>query len=339
MSPVEQPAVALAAMLDGFRLPQCIHVACALGIPDLVPDVPDHAASATEALARAAGVQPGPLRRLLRALSTAGVFMPAPPDSWRHSPMSRPLRRDAPEGLHARAMALGALAWAPWGQLEGAVRTGAPAFDAVFGTPLFEHLSTHPELGALFGQTMSSWTQRTASDVLSVFSFDDYAHVADLGGGHGILLDAVLSATPSLRATLLDRPEVIDLGAPALRPDNAGRCTLQALDMFDDPLPHADAYVLSWVLHDWEDDACVTLLSACLKSNPAADLVVIEMLLEEPELGPAAAWFDLEMLVQTGGRERTRAEYQALFARAGRRNLQVHVTGGTHAVLCSRGRG
>ncbi len=322
----------MARMLDGFRLPQCIYVACALGLPDLVPE----AGITTEALARVAQASSDALHRLLRALSTAGVFATAAEGVWTHTPTSRTLRRNASEGLHARAMALGELAWSPWGALEGTIRTGVPAFETVFGRPLFEHLQQHREQAELFGQTMSSWTRRTAADVLATFSFD-YDHLVDVGGGHGVLLDAILTASPSLRATLVDRPEVIAQGAPELQTAHATRCALEACDIFADPLPAADAYVLSWILHDWDANACATVLSRCLQSNPDADLVVIEMLLDEPRLGPAAAWFDLEMLVQTGGRERTRAEYQRIFEDAGRDNMQVHLTAGTHAVLCSHG--
>jgi len=331
MTKQDDPAAQLATMLDGFRIPQCLYVACQLGLAALVP--PE--GLETDALAQLANVHPDSLRRLLRALATVGVFRPTGDDGWAHTDASEALDPEHASGLHDRAIGLGSLAWASWGGLLGAVQSGTPAFDSVHGAPFFDVLQARPELAAAFGRTMSSWTRQTARDVIATFSFDAYGHVADIGGGHGILLDAVLAASPNVRGTLVDRPEVIATDAPALGDAQRPRATLCALDAFSDPLPCADAYLLSWILHDWEDDQCIQLLSRCIQANPRADIVVVEMLLDGP--GPAATWFDLEMLVQTGGRERTTAAFQALFRAAGREEAEVRHTPGTHAVLCSRG--
>jgi len=327
----EAPAQHVAQMLDGFRAPQCIHVVCALGLPDLVPA----RGIDTPTLAERAQANADALHRLLTALSTVGIFARDADGQWQHTDASRTLTRDHESGLHDRAMGLGTLAWASWGALLNAVRTGTPAFDTVHGAPFFDYLQQHTEHAEAFGRTMSSWTRQTARAVVEVHDFDAYAHVVDIGGGHGILLDAVLERAPSLRATLCDRPEVIATDAPALRHAHRPRCDLVALDAFNDPFPPADAYLLSWILHDWNDDDCVALLSRCLAANPAADIIVIEMLVDGPT--PAAAWFDLEMLVQTGGRERTRAQYEALFTRVGRTAPRCVPTAGTHAVLHSPG--
>ncbi len=331
MTDEHDPAAQLAIMLDGFRIPQCLSVACQLGLAALIPP----GGLETEALAQLANVEPDPLRRLLRALATVGVFRPTADDAWTHTPASEALDPAHPAGLHDRAIGLGALAWASWGGLLGSVQTGRPAFDTVHGAPFFEHLQAQPELAAAFGRTMSSWTRQTAQHVTATFDFANYPHIADIGGGHGILLDAILRAAPNAHATLIDRPEVIATQAPAMDDAQRSRLTLRALDIFTDPLPAADAYVLSWILHDWDDDRCVALLSRCVAANPHADIVVVEMLLDGPS--PAATWFDLEMLVQTGGRERTTAQFQALFQRAGRGTVEVTPTPGTRVVLCSRG--
>ncbi len=333
MSSDADPAFAIAGMLDGFRLPQCIYVACALGLPDLIPD---HGIDTLD-LARRADAQPEPLRRLLRALSTAGIFAQMSGDAWRHSELSPALKKDHPSGLNDRAVGLGTLAWASWGALLTSLRTGETAFDAVHGASFFEHLQAHPDQAAAFGRVMSSWTRRTAADVTEAVDFSGYQTLVDVGGGHGVLLDAVLTAAPALHGILVDRPEVIDAGAPAVDPARAGRLQLVRADAFADPLPRGDAYVLSWILHDWDDAQCTTLLRRCLDANPNADLIVVEMLLDTDDPRHAATWFDLEMLVQTGGRERSSAEYGALFEAAGRPAPEVITTAGTHAVLRSRG--
>ena len=319
------------SMLDGFRVPQCIHTVCTLGLPD---DVPNEGID-TSALARISGTEEGALRRLLRALSSVGIFETDGADRWQHTAGSRALRKDHPSGLHDRAIGLGALAWASWGQLAHSIRTGRPAFDAVHGAPFFAVLQRHPPYAEAFGRTMSSWTRQTARDVLDAFSFAGIEHLVDIGGGHGIMLDAILAATPAMRATLIDRPEVIEAAAPALQDPQRSRCKLVALDAFADPIPAADAYLLSWILHDWDDHQCVDLLARCVRSNTNARIIVVEMLLDHPTASTAATWFDLEMLVQTGGRERTLAEYADLFARAGRPGLDCTHTRGTHSVLVS----
>ena len=330
MTTQNDPAAQLATMLDGFRMPQCLYVACQLNLSALIP--PE--GLALEPLAQLANVRPDPLRRLLRALATVGVFR-LTEDLWTHTPASEALAPEHPAGLHDRAIGLGSLAWASWGGLLGTIQTGTPAFDTVHGAPLFEFLQGQPALAEAFGRTMSSWTRQTAKDVVTTIAFYAYGHVADIGGGHGILLDAILAAAPHVRGTLVDRPEVIATNAPAMGDPQRSRLTLSPLDAFNDPLPSADAYILSWILHDWDDDRCVELLTRCVQANPRADIVVVEMLLDGPS--PAATWFDLEMLVQTGGRERTTDEFQALFHSAGRGPAEVSHTPGTHAVLCSRG--
>lgn len=322
----------ISRLLDGFRAPQCIYAACRLGVPEALGDdgcTPDELAAATGADANA-------VHRLLRALATLGLFE-FDGARWRHSEASRALEPDHPSRLHDRAIGLGTLAWASWGGLTDAMRTGRPAFDAVHGAAFFDYLQAHPEQAAAFGRTMSSWTAQTAKDVVAAFDFAGIAHLVDVGGGHGVMLDTILAAHTSMRATLVDRPEVIDTGAPSLHGASRERTTLIALDAFTDPLPLADAYLLSWILHDWDDDQCVELLSRCTAANPAASIIVVELVVSESEQAIPATWFDLEMLVQTGGRERSQAEFDALFARAGRNAPTYTPTGGTHTVLCSSG--
>lgn len=327
------PEVArIAGVLDGFRAPQCIHVACRLGIATHL----DRGRMTTKELAAVTASDPDALHRLLRALATLGLFT-FDGHHWRHSDASRALRPEHPSRLHDRAIGLGTLAWDSWGGLEDAVRTGAPAFDAVHGAPFFEYLERRPDHAAAFGRTMSSWTAQTARDVVATHDFDGVGHLVDVGGGHGIMLDTILNAHPSMRATLVDRPEVINTGAPALDTSTRARTTLLALDVFRGPLPSADAYLLSWILHDWEDRQCVDLLTRCTSANPAASVVVVELVVSDSEESTAAQWFDLEMLVQTGGRERTRPEFEALFERAQRAAPSFARTPGTHTVLCSPG--
>lgn len=327
-----QAAEHIAGLLDGFRAPQCIHVACRLGIAERL----EGGGMSAEELAAATASNADALHRLLRALATLGLFA-FDGQKWHHSEGSHALLPGHPSRLHDRAIGLGTLAWKSWGRLEDSVRTGAPAFDTVHGASFFEYLEQRPDHAAAFGRTMSSWTAQTARDVVATHGFEGIVHLADIGGGHGIMLDTILNAHEHMRGTLIDRPEVIATGAPALGANTRTRTTLLALDAFHDTLPAADAYLLSWILHDWEDEQCVDLLARCTSANPAAPVIVIELVVSDDDGSAAARWFDLEMLVQTGGRERTQAEFEALFERAGRAAPSFAHTPGTHTVICSPG--
>ena len=331
----------LSARLDGFWYSQVVHVAASLGLADAIGDEP----VSTERLAERVGLQPDPLRRLMRALAAIDVFAPAPSeaeasaevDAWQHTEQSRLLRDDSPTQLGARAIALGALAWAPWGRLEQALTTGEPSFDAVFGAPFFDHLAANPALAATFGRTMTSFTRLTSEAVASVARPGAAARVVDLGGGHGMMAQALLRRFPELEVTILDRPEVIERGAPAVAEAERARLRLVVGDLFEPAsLPRADIYSLSWILHDWDDERCRQILAGCRERlEPGGQLWIVELLTGTHE--PAfARFFDLEMLVQTGGRERTLAEFERLLASAGFRLVERIQTAAPQSLLVAQ---
>ena len=320
----------LSAAMDGFRLSQCIAAVARLGLADAVTGTP----ITSSALAARVGANADALHRFLRAVASEGIFASTNNGAWTHTPMSRLLARAHPSAFAARAVALGSLAWGPWGELLHSIETGEPAFDRVHGQPFFAHLQAHPALADGFGKAMTSFTRATAQAVVDAVDLSAARHVVDVGGGHGVLLDALLQAHPSLRASLVDRPEVIARGAPQLRKSFAPRCALVAADFFKDRLPSADTYTLSWILHDWDDDLCIRLLRQCADAMVSGSkLLVVEMIIEPGDAPSPAKMFDLEMLVQTGGRERTEAEYAALLETSGltlRRRIQTQAP---HSVL------
>lgn len=323
----------LAELMDGFRLSQCIHVAAQLRLADALDD----SSRSTEELAHRVEANPDALRRLLRALSSFGVFQRSGADGWENSSMSRLLRTADPSAMADRASTLGTLAWAPWGALLHSVRTGAPAFDHVFDQPFFAHLAEHPEQAASFGRTMTSFTRQTAEAVVAAHDFSAYRHIVDIGGGHGVMLDVLLSRHADARATLVDRPEVVATGAPELRDEVRHRCELVAADFFRDELPSTDAYLLSWILHDWGEDDCVRLLQRCAQAmSITADLIIVEMVIDDDVAPGAAKMFDLEMLVQTGGKERSLDQFREIISAAGLQLTACRPTQGPHSVLVCR---
>lgn len=319
-----QAIASLGAMLDGFRLSQCLATVARLGIADAIDDGPDGTAHAV--IAARVEADPDALRRVLDALAAHGVFEAVADEGstatvvWRHCERSRLLRSDHPAALGHRARVLGELAWPAWGALDHCVRSGRPAFDEVFGMPLFAHLGAHPRSGEAFGRAMTSFTRMTAGAFAEAVDLDGISHIVDVGGGDGVFVSRLLQSRAQLQATIVDRPEVVSRGAPAVGAPLRSRLTLTAADFHEEPLPRADACLLSWVLHDWDDDTCVAVLRRCAQAvGPRGRVFVVEMLLAAGEDGRPALMFDLEMLVQTGGRERTRAQYEALCAAAGLR--------------------
>jgi len=323
-------AARLSAAMDGFRLSQCIAAVARLGLADAIQDTP----KTSSELAADVGADADALHRFMRALASEGLFASAKKDGWVHTPMSRLLRRADPSAFAHRAMALGSLAWGPWGELQHSIETGQPAFDQVHKQPFFAYLQANPALAEGFGKAMTSFTRATAEAVVAAYDLSRARHIVDIGGGHGVLLDVVLCAHPTVHATLVDRPEVIAQGAPQLREGAASRCTLVAADFFEDPLPAADTYVLSWIVHDWGDEECIRLLRRCASAmSPDSELLIVEMIIEPGDAPSPAKMFDLEMLVQTGGRERTAAEYAALLGAGGLTLSRRVDTQAPHSVL------
>ena len=222
-------------------------------------------------------------------------------------------------------------AWQIWSRLDEAVRTGESVFPGLFGKSLFAHLhEDEPELGALFDQAMSASGALTAKAVAEHLALPADGTVADVGGGRGTLLKALLERHEGLRGVLFDLPEVIDRADPALSGNGplAQRCRLVAGDAHADVPVKADVYLLKGVLHMWRDDTAVAVLRAIAAGAPAgARIVLVEQLLDASRAPEIVTTMNLLMLVSQGGRERTGEEFRDLFERAGLEFRSITGTG------------
>jgi hypothetical protein len=199
------------------------------------------------------------------------------------------------------------------------IQTGEPAFAHRFGMGPFPYFMQNPEADRIFNEAMIGYTHQVANAVVGVYDFSAFGAVADVGGGYGTLLAAILQSNPSARGILFDVPHVIDAAQGFLKTTGvADRCTGVAGDFFTAVPAGADAYVLSQILHDWEDEQCLTILKHTRQVTPKhGKLLVVELVIppgNEPFFGK---WLDLHMLAIPGGRERTEAEYSTLFRDAG----------------------
>jgi hypothetical protein len=296
-------------LINGYQVSQAIHVAAALGVADQLAD----GARDAEDLAAATSAHAPALYRLLRALAAVGVLHEDADHRFSLTPLGEGLRGDAPGSSAAWAAFIGrSYHWSAWSQLLHSVRTGENAFAAVHGVDVWTYRAEHPEESEIFDAAMTALASRVAAAVLDAYDFGRFEVVADIGGSRGALLAAILARHPHLRGVLFDRPAVVagvDLGE---------RCRVDGGSFFEDVPGDADAYILKSVLHDWEDEPAVAILRTIRRAAPeGAAVLIVERRLGPPNAEPLAKLSDLNMLVATGGRERTREEYARLLEAAG----------------------
>lgn len=298
-------------LATGYWASRCLHVIADIGVADHIDEQPEH----PEALASKVGAHPQALARVLRALAAHGVFEEVA-GRFRHTAASRLLRSDHPQSQRAFIRMIGMPAhWDAYGKLEHSVRTGESAMARITPGGTFQYFATHPEEAGLFDEAMTAKSHEQIANVLGAYDFSAFKRIADIGGGRGHLLRAVLASNPGLAGVLFDLPHVIETLASSPTSD---RLTLQAGSFFTDALPACDGYLLMNVIHDWGDSEATAILSAVRRAAPAnARVLLLEMLMPEAPGPHPAKFLDIEMLVMTsGGRERSRAEFERLLEAA-----------------------
>jgi len=316
-------------LINGFQVSQAIFAAAALGLANLMRD----GARTSDELAAATGTVPGALYRLMRTLAAVGVFRESDEGTFALTERGEYLRDDI-AGTHAPMARLFGRPhyWQAWSGLLHSTRTGQTGFDHVLGCGVWEYRRRHPEETGIFDRAMAAGTERYGETLLEAFDFSRFAHLVDVGGGDGMLLAKILGVHPHMRGTLFDQPHVIAGVVPP--PALADRCALQAGDFFATVPEGADCYLLKWILHDWDDAASVAILRTVRRAmKPASKLLVVEHVVGPPNTAPEGKLLDLMMLVITGGRERTRDEFSALFASAGFRLTETVQTSTLLSVL------
>ena len=322
------PALLLRRLIGSYRITHAIKAAAQLGIADHFGERPQGACELAERLK----VNPQALYRLLRTLVGIGLLADAGDRMFTLTPVGACLRRDAPDGMRAWALCEGAEYYqGAWMNLPHAVETGETAFEQTHGETFYQHLARHPETGHGFSQAMLDYARLIAKAVVAGYDFAGVQRVVDIGGSHGHLLSAILQANPTVNGVLFDRPAVVERAGERLRGAGlAGRAELVAGDFFESLPEGGDLYILSRILMDYDDDASVRLLQNCRRAmRPGGRVLIVQLLMPEQGDNAAreqlfeAAVSDLNMLVLTGGRERTEGEYRALLARAGFRLSRV----------------
>lgn len=310
---------ASSAMLDmmvGTWVSRAIYAAAELGIADLLKDGPR---SYSDIAARIGASEDGAYR-LLRALAGIGVLTETEGRTFALAARGACLRSDVPGSLRDYARFLGHdLVWQPWGHLVDSIRSGTPAFDAAFGMPIFDYARSHPDAAAAFNAGMTSLSAIETLGVVNAYDFSGIRTLVDVGGGQGWLLASILKAHSSMRGVLFELPHVVESARALLnREAVSDRCDTASGDCFAAVPNGGDAYIMKRVLHDWDDERSIRILQNCRKAmNPGGRVLVVEVVVGSPDSSMFATCLDLQMLVMTGGRERTVKEFQALFEASG----------------------
>jgi hypothetical protein len=325
------PHQQLDQMITGYWISQAIYAAAKFGIADHLKDGPKSVAE----LARATSANPDALYRLLRALASVGIFAEGESHRFSLTPLAEPLRSDVAGSKRALALMSGDEQFRAWAEIDYSIRTGKIAFDQVFGEPVFDYLGHHPDKARIFDAAMVGIHGRETSAVLSAYDFSRIGVVADIGGGNGSQITELLQKHPRMKGILFDLPHVIERAKERIHTAGlAERCTMVAGSFFDAMPEGADAYILRHIIHDWDEEKCLTILHNCHSAMPTGGkLLVIESVIPPGNEPFHGKFLDLVMLLIPGGKERTASEYRALFEQAGFELTRIVPTGSEVSIV------
>ncbi len=300
-------------LIFGEFVSKALTVAAQLDIAELLSRGPLR----VEQLASQAKVDSDALYRLLRALASVGVFQESEKRSFANSDLSNLLRNNSMKEL--ALFLCGPAMWTAWNDLEYSVRTGRSAFEKVHGSHPFAHMKSEPEFAAVFNAAMTGLSAQELGAIHAKYDFSPFSTLVDVAGGCGALLTSCLERNPSQHGVLFDRSIVIEEARPSI--DAAGvadRCKLVAGNFFESVPEGGDAYMMKYILHDWNDDEALTILRNIHKAaRPGARLLIMDPVIRPENAPDLGKFMDLQMLVFYGtGRERTLQELKELLAAA-----------------------
>jgi hypothetical protein len=319
------PPFALFRMVTGYYVSRAIYVAARLGIADLLAE----GRRSHDELAKATGAHADSLRRVLRLLASAGVFIEEDDGKFALTPIGACLRSDVPGSMRAAALLFGGITQQAWGDLLHSVETGESAFRRVFGMDSFDYMAEHPDEAANFDAAMAGFTKHIAIAVVAAYDFSPFRRIVDVGGGNGALLAGILRANPTLTGIVFELPDVaIRTREQIHKLGLAGRCEIVGGDFFKEVPSGGDAYLLKHVIHDWNDHRATEILRTCRRAMGAeAKLLLVEGIypprIDQSDESRGAAANDVNMLVCTGGRQRSEAEFRTLYDAAGLRLTRI----------------
>lgn len=319
----EQPPL-LFQMASAYWISQAIHAAAKLGIADVLSDGP----KSVDEIANAVEADAASLRRLLRVLSMLNVCRITKSEQVELTRQGKALQSGVSGSLRAMVLTLGELHYKAWGHLCESVQTGHPGFWNVFGSPMFDFLERNSNAGEIFNLAMTDFSAFVAHALLFSYDFSGIKSLVDVGGGYGKLLTSILEVYPCLQGVLVDLPGVIDAANEYIQAHTCrDRCAGLAGDFLKSLPRGGDLYLLSGVIHDWNDEGAERILRNCRTAmRPGGKVLVVECIVPKGNEPSFSKLLDLNMMVMTGGRERTEQEFRELFCAAGLRLKRLFPT-------------
>ena len=305
----------LQKIIYGFCASQCLYVAASLGIADRIGD---SSCSAAE-IADFTQAHPASVQRLLLALTNIGILDHDEQGSYRMTTMGSLLRSDAKGSRKAEILhMLQPSSWQPWGHLLDSIRSGRPSFPEIFGTDAWTYRAQNPDASTLFQEMAAAMSRRESDAVLNHLDLTHAERVADIGGGNGAFLTQILMQHRELSGILFDLPAAIS-GAVSIL-EAAGlkdRCQIVTGDFFDRVPERCDIYLLKSVIHNWSDEAAVSILKNCRRAMDINARIILIEAVNNPQTLSPGSFLDLHMLVIHGGKLRTAEEYGRLLESSG----------------------
>ena len=326
------PHLELIGMATAIWKARALYAAAHLGLADLLASEPQDVA----ALAAQTGTHAPSLHRLLRALASFGVLTGAGPQRFALTPLGVALRRDAAGAARSTVLTLaGDWQWQAWSHFLASLTTGRTGLAVATGQELFAYLTAHPQDSVRFDEAMVGLYGGLWPSVVAAWDFSPLKSVADIGGGVGLLLAAILSTHPHLQGLLLEQAATVAKARQVMEQRGLSRrCEIVAGDFFAAIPSGHDAYVLAHVLHDWDDAQCLSILHRCREAmHRDARLLIVETVLPAGDAPHPGKLLDLVMLTVTGGRERTEPEFADLLAAAGLRLLRIVPTAAAQSIV------
>jgi SAM-dependent methyltransferase len=310
-------AAQMLEMIRAYWISQIVGTFARLGIPDHLAGGP----LAAGQLAQLIACHPGATQRLMRAAMELGLVVAAPGARFSLTALGETLQSDLPSSVRDSAIALTSPGhWLPWGKLSEAVRTGRCQTAETLGADLFEYYADNSSEGRSFTDAMSETSAQVADAIARVLDTSAAKLAIDIGGASGTLIAALLNGNPALMGTILERPHALPAAKAAIAECGLSfRCSVVEGDFFV-AVPEADIFLLKSIIHDWDDDQSLRILSNCARAlRPNGRVILIERLLTDDVAAGSVSLIDVNMLAVLPGRERTEREYADLFARAGLR--------------------
>jgi ubiquinone/menaquinone biosynthesis C-methylase UbiE len=309
----ELPPGQLMKFIVGKWISKPIYVAAELGIADMLAEGPKNIGE----LAQASQSHAPSLYRMMRALASVGIFFETEDKRFELTPMAEYLKTGS---MRSIALLFNSN-WSDkaWGYFLDSVKTGDTAFEKAHGMPVSDWLERNPRAADVLNEANAVKAANSHRAVVDVYDFSGINTLTDVGGGIGVLMAEILIANPSMKGVVADIPSVIKEARKIIQSRGLeARCRVTECDFFKKIPPGSDAYLMSNILHDWSDEQCRVILTNCYRAmRTESRLLVVEMVIPPGNEPSVAKLLDLEMLVITGGRERTEPEFKNLFESSG----------------------